>query len=834
MDETSSSASCLAVVDNNRHAPPPTQKPGGCVGIFFHLFDWNRRFAKRKLFSKKLLPPPARTEHPPSVKFAADEKMPKSKPHLVLADGKSGGYPKKNGSRSCTELQKKQEMRPPSLVAKLMGLDAMPAASVQRDKQKVESLRPQKLQKTGGQSDVRKAVTEALQIRNVLLSSRKQHSHYSSGAAKLANPTVKSPKFARHASRTSKLIDAATRILEPGLQATQRAKSAIAYSNSMRYQESNVVTSCNNCGNLVDVVVESRPSSLASHFANQGRDHPAACKRKQGGSDAEMEEKALRGSCSEVAEVGVVDRPAMPLPREIGARFLQEGGQPREETSPCAGLKQRSQGKKTMSIGNNILSNIESSRTKDFVAMNRSLSGRSSRPRVSNMERKFINRRDDGLPPLRRKRRIDSVNAQLERSGLCNSTMSVRHRNINVDAVSAKETGVMGVNTSPVRTRSGVQGGGNIGGVAPSFTFSSPSRPKSGQLMDDRRNVSDQRTQVVDDCRGKRSVQKQELPQRDALGALIQEKLKELICQEENEGGNGQHPIRSTASILQELISALTIEQLTSPHSNFPNLSTPLQKGRKFIGSSVGFSHDSDHLSPGSVLDASFSTESCISSSLDDNSVCRLLRVDTSHDIDQWDSVILTSEGRTFPKLVTNMLDHISRILQSITLAGGCCQWPSRDLSHAKETILTSELLFGSHSPDRVRTSVLGHFLLDELNALSIHIRPDGNNHNQLKRLLFDTVIEWLDSRCRKYSDSGYRTCRQPLPLQWCTRLVIEEVGAEMKRWTSMAGMIPDEIVEPEIGQSVGRWTEFEMESYEIGRDIVDVLLEETVRELWL
>lgn len=29
---------------------------GGCVGIFFQLFDWNRRFAKKKLFSNKLLP----------------------------------------------------------------------------------------------------------------------------------------------------------------------------------------------------------------------------------------------------------------------------------------------------------------------------------------------------------------------------------------------------------------------------------------------------------------------------------------------------------------------------------------------------------------------------------------------------------------------------------------------------------------------------------------------------------------------------------------------------------------------------------------------------------
>lgn len=41
----------LAVVEKR------PQRPGGCVGIFFQLFDWNRRLAKKKLFSRKLLSP---------------------------------------------------------------------------------------------------------------------------------------------------------------------------------------------------------------------------------------------------------------------------------------------------------------------------------------------------------------------------------------------------------------------------------------------------------------------------------------------------------------------------------------------------------------------------------------------------------------------------------------------------------------------------------------------------------------------------------------------------------------------------------------------------------
>ncbi|PHT29449.1 hypothetical protein CQW23_30954 [Capsicum baccatum] len=50
------------------------QMPCGCVGIFFQLFDRNRRFAKM-LFPKKLL-------SPASKKFGGDKKQPKL--HLVL------------------------------------------------------------------------------------------------------------------------------------------------------------------------------------------------------------------------------------------------------------------------------------------------------------------------------------------------------------------------------------------------------------------------------------------------------------------------------------------------------------------------------------------------------------------------------------------------------------------------------------------------------------------------------------------------------------------------------------------------------------------------------
>ena len=53
MSESARKSSSLAIIEKKPHI----QRPGGCVGIFFQLFDWNRRFAKKKFFPKKLLPP---------------------------------------------------------------------------------------------------------------------------------------------------------------------------------------------------------------------------------------------------------------------------------------------------------------------------------------------------------------------------------------------------------------------------------------------------------------------------------------------------------------------------------------------------------------------------------------------------------------------------------------------------------------------------------------------------------------------------------------------------------------------------------------------------------
>ncbi|XP_065848333.1 uncharacterized protein [Euphorbia lathyris] len=972
MNEANGNAApCMAITEKK------PRRPGGCVGIFFQLFDWNRRFAKKKIFSRKLLPPVRAKQA--TKKFGGDEKMPKMKPHLI-ADENSGGFPnvRKNGNGSdCTD--QKHEMRAAGLVVRLMGLESLPA--VNRDKHKkgsnatkcdvkedkffnnhnvsdievlnsekgsikVES-RPQKLQKTG-QFD-RRAVTrfgtEALQIRNVLSRSRKHHH------SKLASP-VKSPRISssRNVSRTCRLIGAATRILEPGLHATNRAKCALSYTNSMNYTPNNEVlmdgiglgamaadlgnqqdnavnydisvaksftgqNSCKNCGNLLETknfpqTMEERvlgsPFS-AEKMSLQGSERikprPTVSALEQ--EEPEVHRRNLvvlsstagrfdnKRACNE----SMLDGKPVSMEDQVQQQFKSQQHKPQKDDTTSTAFQQRIDTRTVMSVDRSRippkakLSNLQSRRTcstgnaiseaKDFVALNRSLSSRSSLPRVSskvdnctsNTERKFCSRRDDSLSQVRtpvHKRRTVGVNPQLESTVVVKSK-PVRPKNIKCDLVGGKrlEPNARSVDRECIKAKTATQGASNKASAykdhnVVSFTFNLPVRHNffiSSGLNGTRdhidKNACCQNGLLPEETDGKTFSQKQMPSNEDSLGALLELKLKELTSQEEDElTVGGAAPKRSTAVILQELISALTAQQPFSPNSSMFNVEKALQTGGRARTAPVGFSHDGVRLSPGSVLEASFSNESCLSSSLDDCSGRTLLydSMDYSYDqlhpletdVDLLDSATSVNEGSVGRKIVTDLLNRISMALQSIHLASGGLM--GSRFNYVKEVTLNAELLFSSaalQNSDRMKSFLIGPFLFDNLEVLVAAMWTnfeclvgfeDSKDGTRVKRFSIDCLIEYLDSKYGKYCNSGFQAWRR---VQLCknTEMLIEEVVEEVRRWTNFDGMIPDEIIEWEMSHSLGKWTNFEIEEFETGAEIdweiLQVLVDETVMELW-
>ncbi|KAI5077602.1 hypothetical protein GOP47_0007426 [Adiantum capillus-veneris] len=112
-------------------------KLGGCAGVFFQLFDWNRRLNGKRLLPQKLLPAERPAKH--GVRSHKDEKLPMAK-LLLIANENRGGFPKvlTNDAEEVLNKdktpEKKKSKRSPSVVAKLMGLETMPSPEPCKDR----------------------------------------------------------------------------------------------------------------------------------------------------------------------------------------------------------------------------------------------------------------------------------------------------------------------------------------------------------------------------------------------------------------------------------------------------------------------------------------------------------------------------------------------------------------------------------------------------------------------------------------------------------------------------------------------------------------------------
>ncbi|KAJ0256076.1 DnaA initiator-associating protein [Hirschfeldia incana] len=770
--ELQETATCSAITEKRPN------RLGGCVGVFFQLFDWNRRFTKKKLFSRKSLFPGKQG----SKRFGRDDKMLKSKLNLI-DDENRGSFPNRG---ELVEL-KKHEMRPPSLVARLMGLDSLP--STHRDKVKkkkpshqtqdkdkcgmfdeeeegedngFDKSRPQKMQRTttGGVCDrrgvmVKKFVgSEAMQIKNVLTRVRK-HQHQ-----KLASP-VRSPRL--HNRRNSRLVDAAVRILEPG---RRNAKYAIAYPGSTG------VRRCNNVGKeLVEVVV-------SSDYNN----NVASCKACGSfvdvhGSSPIAEETG--NNMAFVAESKPFERskrnvfwrnqePSMSVVSGKGRDFTD----PMEMKSlhparfpPLVAQSYTFQSKRGCSSSP---VNATNCKEKDFVAMNRAATSsnyhhskaRFEKPDL-NLQRKSHTRVEEasnrsGFSTPARKRRLACVSGQ----GQGSSSMSPVSRRLDVESSCAcsHET------------------------AFPPLKHGSPHRETK-----ERKGVPSQM--------GERNLR---TPLDASTVGLIQQKLKELASQEEDESTRGSAlPNKPASLILHELLSSITQEQ---PYAE----TACLRKGKTEMWSSIG-NANSDYTSPGSVLDASFSNESCFSNSFDNISV-----PGPDWDVLE-DSAALcknsTSSGNY--QAVTSLISHVSNVLRCLSNIGFVST--QQRLTNAREVILHTELLLGGTTTQD--NYIIGPELFDELLIYAARSEHLVNLTGITGGFLVDAMIEHLEER-------NISCGLKPSPSAEPSSL-IRGVLKEVPKWAALARIDMDEVIDIEMEN----WVELETYSLGVGSEIAYEIL---------
>ncbi|XP_047310288.1 uncharacterized protein LOC124913898 [Impatiens glandulifera] len=889
MDNCDKSVTSLAITEKRPN------RPGGCIGIFFQLFDWNRRFAKKKLFSRKLLPP-VRPKHAPK-KFAGDEKFPK----LRMIAGENGDdFPnlRKNIDNQSRPMQS------PSLVARLMGLESIPAAEKEKspnvllsdiDKEKLSlekissrnELRPQKIQKTEvyEREHVGRLGFESMPLKNMLSRSRRQR-------PKLVSP-VKSPRMAP-GRNNSRLIDVAARILEPGLQSRNRAKGALTYTSSRihnlppsmegnaysprsasiddlmmegRQQGLNVrevpdhdgvavkpmkVHSCKNCGDKFDDFASSssllkHPSVYASPISQYVEPSTVILEKEK--KPVEQRNRQEMGNVF-VQTHNEADQSHWPFSSQPSSR--------QSDIQSSTAFKQKTIRQNKIPMGrdkvhqSSKLSNLQSSRVYDVNVDNKSPSIRSrSRMPVKldsdalDTGRKTYAKPDDSTSPVRKKRSVNSTIVK-QRTGKCETASSKETRQSSFSSTSQNTTRRRLVNSEESsRTNSNKEK--NI----VSYSYNSPLKHKPGAHKD-REYKRMHLNGSVDgnpssSTIGESSSREEDSCQLsgDALGALLEQKLKELTSQMDDElEGAGGTPKRSTAMILQELITALNAETPTQnvlvDGSDQKKVSLGARVATKFSfkveerakGASTRYSHDLDHYSPGSVLETSFSNESCLSSSLDDGSV-------PGHDhLPPLEAEVdLVDSGYSFLSKGSGRLDRISDILGHISEALCCINIRDSGLKEnksdrAKEVILNAEMVFQSF--DGSKEFSLAGYLIEELESLAsaMPAMEDIKDGYQLKGFLFDCIVEYLDSRYGPCWKTGFRAWRRTSPTRITGDILTSGVVEEVKRWTKFAGWNVDEIIEWEMSHGLGKWTDFEIEGFEIGVEIEEELLDNLVNEV--
>ncbi|CAI9752988.1 unnamed protein product [Fraxinus pennsylvanica] len=959
-DRLEKTASSLAIVEKK------PQKLGGCVGIFFQLFDWNRRFAKKKLFSKKLLPPVRLKQA--SKKFGGDENQAKLR---LIADENSGGFPssRKKSGVSNVDPEQKHEMRAPGLVARLMGLESMPALQTVKSKkgplsgnrndkaEKIEDKfcgyvsnevnvekvgsknepRPRKLQKTGlcERLPVARLGTEGLQFKNVLSRSRKHH-------PKLTSP-VKSPRNPS-GKNASRLIGAATRILEPGL-ARSRSKRAIAYSNTShnsskgdtvlgesavlltsevdgsKYfvtQQPKVQSSCRTCGHLLDKLdsepsVDDRPvvfTSQISHrvepscqMSERSRPGIPTCKEVleecplTAGSTMENFQPCGKFSSNRNPLIGEARwhlgthqyKPLKDMPLSDGFRYKSQSQnqmlRTRNRVPPRSKYNGLSGNKASASASNDI------DETKDFVFPYRSLSGH-TKPGLSTRagNGKFEMRRagyvqNDSILPAQKRRPIN-IARESASPGFTSSFNKQSYTGDHVMNRKEMECNVQSINRQSKNRLDCLQDRRTVGVRKVDsdvlFSVNSPVKQKTGihagvakrRVQNDSSHGSTSQKSALNENDENSRFKKPFPLSGDALGALLEQKLQELNLQGEDEMGvSGNSPRKTTANILQELISALTSERpfhqdksaatsngkSDSHHCGSMSNSKTLanyQAKAKIAKLLVDCPPDSEHLSPGSVLGASFSNESCLSSSMDDSSGYKMLTetldysyddpLSLGHDTDLSDSATSGKIVKSSREYIIDIHNNISEVLSCIELADGGLK--ESTLNHAKKVVLNAELVSGNatltRSVSRQGFSIK-YLFLNQLETLAsvlqmnidcFHNIENGKEVNLLRRFAFDSVIEYLDSRLDQYAKSGFKLSTK-MPFSVNTEMLIFDIVEEVRRWGESSGLIYDELLEKEMSDSLGQWTDFDIEKYkigiQIGMHIFQILVDEIVVELW-
>ncbi|KAF1857845.1 hypothetical protein Lal_00041379 [Lupinus albus] len=389
-----------------------------------------------------------------------------------------------------------------------------------------------------------------------------------------------------------------------------------------------------------------------------------------------------------------------------------------------------------------------------------------------------------------------------------------------------------------------------------SFTFTTPLTPKnpgfetSGQAIQKTNGLSlDQRIKVLLDTDNTRSPIGYNVIGGDALGMLLEQKLRELTNAVES-SCHGDSSVRQPSSAApksndldtqlnlgntrlqqkrgQDMLVTDNLSSGQDPSISFTGLPEFSSKHKSWVDEMDPQLFNGLQPSPISVLEPSISIESCESSlstgvtSTEGSKLCSSIQAQEVHglkfsrkfyptesDAELSDSASSTST-RTMMIMKHTSTFPLIKFGRSSTL----------ELDYVKDILSNVELMYMEFSLGQAR-EVTNPYLFNQIESRKGELEFDGVSKMR-RKVIFDCVSEYLDLRCRSYVRGGYKMWAKGVAMMKRKEWLAEEVYKEISCWDSMGDSMVDELVDKDMSNIYGRWVDFKVDGFELGAEIVD------------
>ncbi|KAF7813554.1 hypothetical protein G2W53_034530 [Senna tora] len=246
----------------------------------------------------------------------------------------------------------------------------------------------------------------------------------------------------------------------------------------------------------------------------------------------------------------------------------------------------------------------------------------------------------------------------------------------------------------------------------------------------------------------------------------------------------------------------------------------------------------SRHPSPVSVLEPSFSTESCDSSiSTDATNSTEGSKLCSSA---QGQDVL----GLTFSrKFCTTEADaELSDSASSTTVKKHTSTFSimkfgerssTSELDYVKDILCNLDMMFMDFSLGRTREIINPHLFNQLESRRGGGFESGDDEQSKIRRkAMFGCVSECLDLRCGRCVGGGCKMWTKGVEMVRRNEWLAEEVYKEISGWGGMGDSMVDELVDKDMSNQYGRWLDFEADAFELGVEVVDQIFNSLVDDI--